>query len=157
MSLQYFKCHVWPIWTTLWCLTACGHCLLSLCGKEQLGYSLKLILLCSTEENKPYRFGITWRWVLNAGINLFEGMSPIDEYSGILTSVFGTPPGSVDVFCSLGRVLCGWSGPVWLSRFYAVFRTLSEHCRRGDLSLHVHGLGTAEGRLEYGLVFTHHR
>lgn len=71
MYLQYFKCHVWPLWTTLWCLTAYGHCP-SLCGSLQLGHSLKRLLLCSREESKPYRIGMTWRWVHDPRINLRE-------------------------------------------------------------------------------------
>lgn len=65
-------------------------------------------------------------------------------------------PGSIDVFSSFPRVLHRRSRPFWLAGLWTLLGGLAERAGRRHLGLHVHGGGRGVGRLEYGLILTHH-
>ncbi len=70
-SRSFIKLRLNPRWTILmmsilpfWALNM-SVALLSMQGQKILGFHQKYLNLCSEDERKSYRFGITWRWVIN--------------------------------------------------------------------------------------------
>ena len=61
-------------------------------------------------------------------------------------------PGAIDVFASFPRVLSCWPPPLGLGGL-GTLGGLAERAGRCHLGLHVH---CGVGRLEYGLILTHH-
>ncbi len=53
--------------------------LLSMQGLRALGFHQKYLNLCSEDEQRSYRFGTAWRWVINNRIFIFGWTIPLKE------------------------------------------------------------------------------
>ncbi len=55
--------------------------LLSVEGRKDLGFHQKYLSLCSKDEQRFYRFGTTWGWVINDRIFILGWTVPLSWYS----------------------------------------------------------------------------
>jgi len=78
--------HYKPVWLPLF--------------EKQLKYSLKYLLLCSTEEEKSYRFGMTWGWVNNERILIFGWTVSLTYPSFVWTYSWKVCMAKVCIICS---------------------------------------------------------
>ncbi len=53
--------------------------LLSMQGQKALGIHQKYLNLCSEDEQRSYRFGTTWGWVINDSIFIFGWTIPLNK------------------------------------------------------------------------------
>ncbi len=70
--MDYFNDVLLPFWAL-----NVSVALLSMQGQKALRFHQKYLNLCSEDEQRSYRFGTTWRWVINDRIFIFVWTNPL--------------------------------------------------------------------------------